>query len=72
MADCERCGHPFDPHRMIATGATPDQGGIMICNRKGCECFSTWSVPQLGSEREDVYVPPAIDIEALREQLQTD
>lgn len=57
---------------MIATGRDPSQGGIMLCPVKGCQCFGTWSVPQLGSNEEDVHVPDEATVKALRNRLQTD
>jgi hypothetical protein len=70
VAICPRCPHPEDPHALIATGRDPSQGGIMLCPYKDCQCFGTWSVPQLGSHEEDVWVPDEATIQALRKRLQ--
>lgn len=42
--NCKRCGHPFDPHIVIAyDGSDFSKGGEMRCQVEGCECFSTVS-----------------------------
>jgi len=69
--ECERCSHPFDPHLVIATGETPFDGGIIICNVKGCQCYGTWDVPQLGGRREDIDEPDRAELEEMRERMQT-
>ena len=62
-----KCGHPLDPHVMATTGATPFDGGVMFCPE--CECWSTWSVPQMGSTRKTVRVPDEAERESIRELL---
>lgn len=42
----------------------------MICHVKGCQCFATWSAPQLGSTRETVHVPDEEELVGLREMFQ--
>lgn len=71
---CDRCGHAFDPHVMVVTtfGSYQDKervpvGGVMLCQVKGCQCFSTWSVPQLGaSGRESVTIPGDDELASMR------
>lgn len=41
---CTKCGHPFDPHLLVATRVDPAEGGIMICDEDGCTCLSTWAL----------------------------
>ena len=42
--DCKRCGHPFDPHIIIAYDVEDfSKGGEMRCPVEGCSCFSTVS-----------------------------
>ena len=48
MADengnCKRCGHPFDPHIVIAYDTKDfSKGGEMRCPVKDCSCFHTVS-----------------------------
>lgn len=53
MADtCERCGHPFDPHAIVACTVLPDgsiepgdpmSGGVILCPEPGCLCMMTWA-----------------------------
>lgn len=67
---CETCGHLADPHVLVVTGASPVDGGIMLCPEAGCLCFSTWST-SLGPEEIDVVVPSMDEVEKLREWFQT-
>jgi hypothetical protein len=42
--NCKRCGHPFDPHIVIAyDGQDFSKGGEMTCPVEGCSCYSTVS-----------------------------
>lgn len=50
-------------------GKTP-QGGVMLCHLKGCECFATWAVPQLGGDRESLVLPDERELAEMREALQ--
>jgi hypothetical protein len=68
--DCERCGHEWDPHLVVATTGDPLEGGVIICHVGGCQCFGTWGLPQLGVTREDVVVPDRAEIELMRERFQ--
>lgn len=68
---CSRCSHLFDPHLMVTTGSSPTEGGVMLCNVKGCLCYATWSAPQLGSTRETIRVPDDDELADLRRRLQT-
>lgn len=68
---CLRCGHAFDPHLMVTTGASPKDGGVMLCNVKGCLCYATWSAPQLGSTRQTIRVPDDDELARMRKRLQT-
>lgn len=63
---CDHCPHPFDPHAVIATGNTPVEGGIILCPE--CDCFATWSVPQLTGQR-DPWVPEQDEIALIRETV---
>ena len=39
---CRRCGHPFDPHVVIAYDVKDfSNGGEMRCPVEGCDCYST-------------------------------
>jgi hypothetical protein len=61
----------FDPHVLVATNMDdPTKGGIMLCPVVGCECYSTWSVPQLGSKKADVLVPSPEEIVRIRHAFQ--
>lgn len=43
--NCEQCGHPFDPHRLVASNTgDPIDGGHIECPVDGCTCYSTWSI----------------------------
>lgn len=70
--DCDQCGHPFDPHALISTdppGRAP-RGGVILCPMMGCQCYATWSVPQLGTERGDVRVPGTQELHEMRWMIQ--
>lgn len=70
MSEHDGCEHDFDAHLMVVTGATPADGGVMICPVKGCECYATWSAPQLGSTRKTIAIPSEDQMRQLRERLQ--
>ncbi len=39
--NCKRCGHPFDPHIIVAYDASDlSKGGEMRCPVENCACFS--------------------------------
>jgi len=41
---CKRCGHPFNPHIIVAYDVEDfSKGGEMRCQVEGCPCFSTVS-----------------------------
>lgn len=71
-AGCYQCHHDFNPHKMVATTGDPIDGGVIICQVKGCKCFSTWAVPQAGGSRERVFVPDEIELAEIRRQMQTE
>lgn len=40
--NCRQCGHPFDPHIVIAYDTSDfSKGGEMRCPVAGCSCFHT-------------------------------
>jgi hypothetical protein len=42
--NCRRCGHPFNPHLIIAYDVEDfSKGGEMRCQVEGCPCFSSLS-----------------------------
>ena len=42
--NCRRCGHPFDPHIIIAYDIEDfSKRGEMRCPVEGCSCFFTMS-----------------------------
>jgi hypothetical protein len=42
--NCKRCGHPFDPHIIVAYEVQDfSKGGEMTCPVEGCSCCSTVS-----------------------------
>lgn len=51
--NCDICGHPFNPHVLVATLYSPEHGGLIFCPETNCDCESTWS-PQ---GRELPYIP---------------
>jgi hypothetical protein len=50
--NCRRCGHPFNPHIIVAYDVNDfAKGGEMRCQVEGCPCFSTVSFsPEKDSE----------------------
>ena len=41
---CKQCGHPFDPHTIIAFDRDDlTKGGIMKCPVENCTCYTTLS-----------------------------
>lgn len=68
---CELCAHSLDPHLVVATGEKgPTAGGVILCHVKGCQCYSTWSLPQLGGTKESVIVPDKEQLAEMRRTLQ--
>jgi hypothetical protein len=63
---CEQCGHPYDPHAIVATSEDVAGGGIMLCPVVGCECFGTWGV----DDGPVSFVPDRFEIAAIRERIQ--
>ncbi len=63
---CGQCGHPFDPHAVIATTGEPTDGGIMLCPVVGCECYATWGMN--GGPAK--WIPDRAEVAALRESVQ--
>jgi hypothetical protein len=44
QGNCRRCGHPFNPHIIVAFDANDfTKGGEMRCQVEGCPCYSTAS-----------------------------
>jgi hypothetical protein len=42
--NCKQCGHPFNPHTIIAYDVEDfSKGGEMTCPVDGCSCYSTIS-----------------------------
>ncbi|HEV2395833.1 MAG TPA: hypothetical protein VGS27_02680 [Candidatus Sulfotelmatobacter sp.] len=40
--NCRKCGHPFNPHLVIAYDVNDfSKGGEMRCPVEGCTCFHT-------------------------------
>lgn len=65
---CEICGHPFNPHVLVATMKTAELGGLIFCDQPGCPCQSTWSL----QDEPEPYIPDDGEIEKLRELVQPD
>lgn len=65
---CIRCGHPFDPHVLVATTGEAMQGGIIVCPAAGCRCWSTWA-PE-GVPPDAVRVPSMEEVLAIRADIQ--
>lgn len=64
--DCKLCGHPFNPHVLVATMHTPEHGGLIFCPEPGCLCESTWSL----ENRELPYIPDPDTVTGLRAMIQ--
>lgn len=69
---CDKCPHTNGPHLLVATTGDPRDGGVRLCHVKGCLCFATWSIPQLGSTKDSVTIPSMSEIEEMRATLQTE
>lgn len=67
---CPRCDHRADPHLVVATNEDPLLGGVVLCQVKGCMCFSTWAPQWVG--RDDVRIPDDDELNTMRLNLQTD
>lgn len=38
-----KCGHPFGPHRFVASFGSPLDGGLYYCqDYPACSCTGTW------------------------------
>jgi hypothetical protein len=38
--NCKQCGHPFDPHIVVAYDTMDfSKGGELRCHVEGCSCF---------------------------------
>lgn len=64
--DCKICGHPFNPHVLVATLYSPEHGGLIFCPVPECECQSTWSL----EGRELPYIPDDDTVAGLRALVQ--
>lgn len=60
---CPKCRHWLGPH--LRLGAD-NHGGIVLCPRRGCQCYATWMMPGV----EEVAEPPRDVVEQLRDMLQ--
>lgn len=60
------CQHPFDDHILMPTAVDPQDGGIVLCPHRGCECLTTWAV----EDREVARIPSEGEIATLRRELQ--
>jgi hypothetical protein len=60
--DCATCGHPFNPHVLVATLYTPEHGGLIFCPEPGCDCEATWSI----RDNELPYIPDEETVAGLR------
>lgn len=70
MNVCGQCGHDFDDHACIATTRDPMDGGIILCPREGCRCYSTWSPGFPGqSHHEPKHLPDAFELAALHQRI---
>lgn len=67
---CAQCGHPSGPHAVVATTGDPKEGGVMLCPVKGCMCYATWALPQLGGSRDTVRVPDERELAEIRRMVQ--
>lgn len=63
---CDRCGHPFDPHVLVATMFDPKYGGLIFCDQLGCMCETTWSL----EDGDMPYYPAPDEVEKLRAVVQ--
>ena len=62
---CSTCGHKFDPHILVGTTGDPQDGGIIVCNLDGCQCYSTWGL----EGKKPVRIPDRFELERIREQV---
>ncbi len=63
---CVQCRHLMDPHVMYRTGDTAQDGGIILCPVKDCQCLGTWGV----GDTQPPVMPHADVIAQLRELAQ--
>jgi hypothetical protein len=63
---CKQCGHPFDPHAVIATTGDASDGGIILSPVLGCECYATWGFDGGPAKR----IPDRFEVKAIRERIQ--
>ena len=55
--NCKQCGHPFDPHLVIAWDREhPEKWGIIKCSVAHCPCHSIWDFDQKQKMNELVWV----------------
>jgi hypothetical protein len=67
---CGRCGHDFGNHACVATTKDPMNGGIILCPRRGCRCYSTWSPNYPGQESHmPRRVPDSEELADLHERI---
>jgi hypothetical protein len=60
MDVCGQCGDDFGEHSLIKTTGDVMDGGVVICPRRNCMCYSTWSPHYPGQE---AFVPKDIPTE---------
>jgi hypothetical protein len=63
---CEKCGHLFGPHQVIALTGNPLEGGIILC--PDCGCLGTWAV----GDNQPPELPAPEIIEQIRQQIRGD
>ena len=66
VESCRQCGHPFDPHAVIATTGEASDGGIILCPVLGCECYATWGLGGGSAKR----ILDRFEVEVIRERVQ--
>jgi hypothetical protein len=70
MDVCGQCGDDFGEHALINTTGDPMDGGVIICPRRNCMCYSTWSAHYLGQEHHTPKeIPTPDELTGFRERL---
>lgn len=68
---CLQCAHNFDNHVLMSLDSEElfDNGGVILCPSPGCECYSTFSLPE---NKHKMMLPDRFSLALLRERIQSD
>lgn len=70
MDVCGQCGDDFGEHSLINMTGDVMDGGVVLCPRRNCMCYSTWSPHYPGQESHmPKQIPTPDELADYRERL---